>query len=208
VCPNEALTVVGKTMTVDEVIAEVVRDRDYYEVSGGGLTVSGGEPMVQFEFTRALLVAAHEQAIHTCLDTCGFAPQDRYAALLEHVDVFLYDYKATDPALHERLTGVDNRLVLENLELLLARGKRVILRCPLVPGENDQPEHLRAIAAVGLRHPELEIELMAYHAMGAGKAQRVGMTYELPGLRTVEREQSEAWLSELTSHGYEKARLG
>jgi pyruvate-formate lyase-activating enzyme len=129
----------------DDVMAIVERDRAYYDRSGGGLTLSGGEPLAQFGFARELLEAARNAGIHTCVETCGALPQKCFGELLPLVDVFLFDYKATDPVLHRELTGVDNRLIISNLHWLLEQGAQLVLRCPLVPGINDQPEHLRPL---------------------------------------------------------------
>ncbi|KAA0225512.1 radical SAM protein [candidate division KSB1 bacterium] len=117
-------------MSIEKIIEEVLKDKDYYERSGGGLTISGGEPMAQFEFTRVLLHAAKARGIHTCLDTSGFASQDKFAALLDAVDLFLYDYKATDAALHKSFTGVSNHAIRRNLHFLYSKRARIMLRFP------------------------------------------------------------------------------
>ncbi|MEX1117136.1 MAG: radical SAM protein [Akkermansiaceae bacterium] len=159
----------GRTMTVAAVMAIVRRDDRFYATSGGGLTVSGGEPTAQYEFCTALLAAAKAEKIHTCLDTCGALDWPRLDALRPFVDVFLYDYKATDAARHSALTGIPHELPHANLQRLLATGANVRLRCPLVPGVNDDAEHLAAIAALGRKNPALTIDVMPYHDVGAGK---------------------------------------
>ncbi len=138
-CLYEALKVAGVERTVEEVLAEVLRDRSYYDQSGGGLTITGGEPMLQEKFTFALLKAAKAEGIHTCLDTSGWASRRAYERMLPFVDAFLYDYKATDPETHRRLTGVSNDRILDNLDFLYHRNARILLRCPLIPGVNDTP---------------------------------------------------------------------
>ncbi|MEW8979896.1 MAG: glycyl-radical enzyme activating protein [Symbiobacterium sp.] len=208
-CPYPAGAVLGRERTAEDVLAEVMRDQAYYRRSGGGLTLSGGEPMAQFDFALALARAAKAEGLHVCLDTCGHAPWEQYAAIAPYVDLFLYDYKATDPALHRRLTGAGNEDILANLDALMQAGARVILRCPLVPGVNDDPAHLDGIAALARRYPGLAgVEIMAYHAMGHHKALRVGQRAPLAGLPTAAEAQKAAWLAALHSRGCTRARLG
>ena len=174
-CYAEAIVVIGRTMTVTEVLAEVMRDKPFYDNSGGGMTLSGGEPMLQFEFTRALLKAAKSAGIHNCLDTCGFAPFDDYSQILKNVDIFLYDLKSTDPDKHRSFTGVPLAGILNNLYRLDEAGATIILRCPLIPGFNDDDKHLKKIAATAnkLRHVQ-EINLLPYHPLGRDKGQYLG----------------------------------
>lgn len=179
-CLAQALEIKGRQMSVEQVMAEVVKDVDFYRATGGGLTISGGEPMLQFAFTRALAEHAKDAGIHVALETCGLAPAERYRELLTTVDLFLYDYKGTDRQEHVRNTGAGNELIVDNLEKLYAAGARIILRCPLVPGVNDSDAHLRAIADLGRRYPDLVgIDIMPYHNMGNEKGRRVGMPVRL-----------------------------
>ncbi|MGE5676071.1 MAG: glycyl-radical enzyme activating protein [Mycobacterium leprae] len=208
-CPYDAVKVVGEPRTVADVLAEVERDMAYYARSGGGLTISGGEPMQQFDFCLALAQKAKAQGIHVCLDTSGHALQERYAAILPYVDLYLYDYKATGAEQHKALTKVENELILANLDYLYREGAAIILRCPLIPGVNDTPEHLAAIAALSARYSNLVgVDVMAYHDMGNHKAERVGQTAPLAGLKTVDEGQKQAWLAELHRLGCTKAKLG
>jgi pyruvate formate lyase activating enzyme len=167
--------VYGRPMTVGEVMAVVRRDRAFYVNSGGGLTLSGGEPTAQFVFCRALLEAARAEGIGTCLDTCGQTPWDKLSELAPLVDVFLFDYKATGVEAHRRLTGVDGGLIRENLGRLLAGGARVVLRCPIVPGANAGHEHDAAIDEWSRRFPGLEVERLSYHTWGVAKYRDLGM---------------------------------
>ncbi|NSW53232.1 MAG: glycyl-radical enzyme activating protein [Anaerolineae bacterium] len=208
VCPVNALKLVGTPMTVEAVMAQVERDRDFYRRSGGGGTLSGGEPMMQFAFTRALLSAAKEAGIHTALETNGAAPWEHYAELLPLVDLVLFDFKATDSAIHRQLTGMGNERILENLERLYRAGKPIVLRCPLVPGINDDAGHLRGIAAVSQRYPQLSgIEVMAYHNLGTAKSVRLGATAPLPGLPSATPDQRSRWIETLHALGCAKAQL-
>jgi pyruvate formate lyase activating enzyme len=196
-------------MSVEDVLGTVLRDRRYYERSGGGLTVSGGEPLAQPAFTLALLRSARMHGIHTCLDTSGAVHPRRIQEVMPHVDLFLYDYKASPHDTHRRLTGVSNELILENLEYLYEKGANIILRCPLVPGMNDSSVHLARIAELSERYPRLVgIEIMAYHDMGRGKSARLGLTDGLPGLPTTSDATRSHWLEMLHSMGCNRAIVG
>jgi pyruvate formate lyase activating enzyme len=208
-CLYEALKLAGREQTVAEVMTLVLRDRPFYEQSSGGLTISGGEPMLQAEFTLELLKAAKAEGLHTCLDTCGWTSRKLYEQVLPFVDLFLFDIKATDMETHKKLTSVSNALILSNLDFLLQQHARVRLRCPLIPGINDSPEHLEGIAALQRRHPGLEgIDLMAYHNVGNAKYERYGLENPLPGLKTTEWATKQAWLESLRSLGCDIASLG
>jgi pyruvate formate lyase activating enzyme len=139
------------------------------------MTISGGEPLAQFGFTRELLARARAEGLHTALDTCGFAPQAHYAELLPLVDLFLYDIKTTDPVRHRELTGQPLELIHANLRFLSDSGARLFLRCPLVPGVNDSDAELAGIAALAndLAGVE-EIDVAPYHPLGVSKAGRMG----------------------------------
>jgi glycyl-radical enzyme activating protein len=208
-CLYEALKLAGKELTVREVMAVVLRDRLFYEQSGGGLTISGGEPMLQPEFALELLKAARAEGLHTCLDTCGWTSQRLYEQVLPFVDLFLFDYKATDPEVHKQWTGVSNELILSNLDFLVRQGASVRLRCPLVSGINATPEHLAGIAALSKRYPDLDgIDLMPYHNVGNSKYERYGLNNPLPDLQTTEDSTRQAWVEELHALGCMKAALG
>ncbi len=184
----------------------VERDRAFYRRSGGGLTVSGGEPLAQAGFTLALFEAARERGIHTCLDTCGAGAAADLEALLPVTDVVLFDYKATGAETHEALTGVDGAALRENLERVVASGTPLVLRVPLVPGVNDSDEHLDAIADLAARHPLAGVEIMPFHALGRDKRRRLGRP-EGPDWPSATSGQSRGWLEALASRGCE-ARLG
>jgi pyruvate formate lyase activating enzyme len=208
-CPNKALARIGERMTVAEVMAEVARDVDYYAASGGGLTVSGGEPMAQAAFTRALLAAARARGIHTCIETNGFAARARYAAVLPYVDLVLFDYKATGEARHAALTGAGQATILANLAFLHDAGAQIVLRCPLVPGVNDEPAHLTAIAELAARYPNLvKVEVMAYHDLGRDKGARIGRPWQLEDVPSADEERRARWLATLHDLGCTGAALG
>jgi glycyl-radical enzyme activating protein len=175
-CYARALEVVGSEMTPQQVLDEVVKDRPFYEQSGGGMTLSGGEPFAQPAFTLELLRLAKEAGLHTCVETCGAGRSEDYLQALPLVDLFLFDYKETDPELHLRFTGQPRDGIVANLRLLDERGARIVLRCPLVPGHNLREDHLRGIAEMSrsLRGCEA-VEVMGYHRLGESKVERLGL---------------------------------
>lgn len=208
-CPAGVLKLIGKPWTPQAVVDLALRDKAFYDRSGGGLTISGGEPMAQFDAVLETLKLAKAAGLHVCLDTCGQAPTERYLQILPFVDLFLWDYKATGVALHRDLTGVDGDLIGRNLRALYAAGTKIRLRCPMVPGLNDSAEHLKAIAELSAAMPNLDgIDIMPYHSFGRDKATRVGMSQaDLPE-RPATEEQIDIWLTRLQSFGCHRATLG
>ncbi len=199
-CPQGALGVYGRERSAGEVVAEVMKDYDYYEDSGGGVTISGGEPMAQADYAWELSGALKGAGLHVCMETSGFAPWEAYQRLLPDVDLFLFDYKATGEELHRRLTGVGHGLILTNLRLLLEAGKNVRLRCPIIPGYNLSEEHLRAIAGLS-RSGVSAVEIIPYHDMGKGKAKNIGSSLYLSDVRTPEQAEVERWIDDIVRYG-------
>ncbi|MBK1878747.1 glycyl-radical enzyme activating protein [Pelagicoccus mobilis] len=174
-CVSGAIGQYGKIVSVDEVVCEVLKDRDYFENSGGGVTVSGGEPMSQPTFALSLLQACKENALHTVLDTTGMMSRRDLDASMEVTDLYLYDYKASDDQTHRRLTGVSQKVIRENLDRLIAAGKEIILRCPMIPEVNDDVAHLEAIARLMLENPGIrQLDVLTWHTMGKQKYERLG----------------------------------
>lgn len=175
-CYSGALELVGRDVTVQVVLDEVMRDEPFYETSGGGMTLSGGEPMLQFPFTVALLEAAKSEGLHCCMETCGYAPFAQYGQIAPYIDLFLYDLKETDPDLHRAYTGVDNERIIHNLRALHDTGSRISLRLPIVPGYNDRVDHFEAAADLVRSLPDLQdVEIMPYHPLGTSKVERMGL---------------------------------
>ena len=160
---------VGEEKSVDELIAEIIKDRDYFDESDGGVTISGGEPMMQFEFTKELLKALKKESIHTCLDTSGFAKWELFEEILPYVDLFHYDFKIADSVKHKEKTGQDNILIIANLNKMCKLEIPLILRCPIIPNVNDHKEHSLAIANLAEKYPHIEVEKLEYHDMGRKK---------------------------------------
>ena len=172
-CFAGALVLTGKQVTTDEVMQRLTEDALYFKNSGGGVTFSGGEAMLQIDFLEELLQKCKEAGIHTAVDTAGHFPFDRYEQILPYTDLFLYDIKAYEAATHRELTGVDNGRILENLPKLLEHGARVIVRIPCIPGGNW--EDMEQIAEYLRGMPVEQVELLAYHRLGEGKRKALGM---------------------------------
>ncbi|MHB1000819.1 MAG: glycyl-radical enzyme activating protein [Armatimonadota bacterium] len=175
-CFSGAIEAVGKETTVADVLAEVEKDRTFYEESGGGVTLSGGEPMAQFEFSLALMKAAKESGIDTCIETSGFAAEDRFIEIAPYVDLLFWDIKDTDELRHQANTGVPLAPVISSLRAVDAAGKSTILRCIMLAGVNLNHQHLDGIASLfrDLRHC-LGVELLPCHVYGNSKYSRLGM---------------------------------
>jgi pyruvate formate lyase activating enzyme len=181
-CPPQALYLFGQEMTVDEVLAEVEQDSSFYRESGGGITLSGGECLLQADFSAALLAAAHERGINTAIETAGNVPWAFMEKVLPHVDTMLHDHKLTDPERHKQWTGVDNKRILENFKRAYETfpDTRFIARTPLIPGVNDDEEHIRAVLAFIRPYKNvIDYELLPYHRFGESKYGFLGRVYEL-----------------------------
>jgi pyruvate formate lyase activating enzyme len=165
-------------MRVSQVVAEVLKDQLFYDESGGGVTFSGGEPLSQPDFLLALLEACGGSEMHRCVDTSGFAPWERLAAVAAATDLFLYDLKHIDGAAHRRLTGVDNTLILDNLRGLARLGATVVVRLPLIPGFNDDHDTIAGIGRFleGLAGVDT-VHLLPYHHFQVAKYARFGRAY-------------------------------
>lgn len=198
VCPAGALELLGYETTAQAVMQTVLRDRAYYDASGGGLTVSGGEPTMQPEFLLELLSLAKDYGIHTCLETNGYIPQPLVQKLLGKVDLFLLDYKLTDRHALKSYTLAAGDLWDACLQTLQAHNVPVILRLPIIPGINDSEAHFRSAAALAREYPCIrDVQVMPYHAIGAAKWEQLGYSYSLSQLPSATPEQKAAWQSML-----------
>ena len=190
-CSSEARIVSGKRMSADEALEEVSSDALFYRNSGGGMTLSGGESLYQPEFAVELLKGAQMMGIHTALDTSGFASWSVLEEALRYTDLVLYDIKHMDNVKHMVLTGVENRLILENAENIGRMGKEIIIRVPLIPAVNDSEENINALgrfaAGIGLQR----IDLLPYHQLGLRKYHYLGKICELSSLRLFRHEDAE-----------------
>lgn len=187
VCLPRALILYGREVTVEEVHREVRKDKLFYEGSSGGVTVSGGEPLQQPSFVRALFKVCHEEGISTCLETSGCAATRVLEEILPVTDYVLFDLKQLDDAVHERFTGASNKLILENAAVAVKSGVSVQFRCPIIPGINDTPENIKETArfVIGVQGKETALELLPYHRMGVAKYEALDRTYSLRELATL-----------------------
>ncbi len=202
-CPSRALEVVGQDTSVENVLEKVLRDRPFYEASGGGVTLSGGEPLLQVDFAEGLLSAAKNEGLHTAVETAGYVAFDRLSRVAPYTDLFLYDVKETDDALHRKYTGAPVRNVLDNLKALHDAGASILVRLPIVPGLNDRQEHFAEVArAAGPLSDLLGVEVMPYHSLGVGKLQRFDLEVD-DGANPVppDPETVAGWVETLRSLG-------
>jgi pyruvate formate lyase activating enzyme len=172
----------GRPVSVDDVIRAVEEDSGFYVRSGGGLTVSGGEPLAQAEFVAKLLARARSRGLDTVVETSGLCPWESFERVAPHVDQIFYDIKCVDPARHRRETGVSNEVILENFRRLRTEFPEiaVVVRTPVIPGVNDREEDIRAIARfIGDAGGASAYELLPYHGFGEGKYHRLGRAYPL-----------------------------
>ncbi len=198
ICPNGAMEIIGREETAENIVSIALRDEMFYKTSGGGVTVSGGEPFCQPEFLFEILEACKEHGLHTAIETCGMTNESNIRRAAELCDLFLYDFKLGDDELHRRYTGVSNRQIIANLELLCELGKPVILRCPIIPTVNDNTEYFRAIAGIVNRLSNIQmVEVEPYHSLGEAKSEGLGKEsniFETPNAETVDK-----WIAEIGS---------
>lgn len=200
-CPSGARVIKGWHATVEEILQVVRRDIPFYQSSGGGLTVSGGEPLSQPKFLKALLATATAEGIHTCVETCGYAPWEVFSDILPDTGLFLYDWKLTDPSKHLFWTGRDNSLIRENLERLLAEGAKVIVRAPMIPGVNDEDTHLNELIRLSHLPGVQGVEVLPWHRMGVAKRSSLGLDLQLADLPDVSDEEKSKWQAYWTTRG-------
>lgn len=198
ICPTKALYLFGQEMTVNQVIDEVEQDQSFYRESGGGITLSGGECQLQPDFSAALLAEAHQRGINTAIETAFNVPWANVEKVLPHVDVVLHDHKLTDLERHRKWTGVPNRRILENIKRAYETfpDKKFIARTPVIPGVNDDEEHIRAVLAFIKPYPNvIDYELLPYMRFGESKYEFLGRIYEMkdfepPAPETLQRLQA------------------
>ncbi|MBI2859040.1 MAG: glycyl-radical enzyme activating protein [Chloroflexi bacterium] len=195
VCYPAALRLAGAKTTVGALVAKIEQDAPYFRNSGGGITVSGGEPGRQFEFTHNLLLACKERGIHTAMETTGYARWEVLAALAEVTDLLLFDIKFVDPTQHRRYTGVPNRLILDNLRKLAASGREIQVRVPCISGVNDTPEQIYATARLVADYQVKRIALLPYNSAAGAKYEWLGLPFKMQDLET----QSEEYMTALAA---------
>ncbi len=178
-CPHSVRQICGKEMTVYEVYTEIAKDKVFYEASGGGVTFSGGECMLQIDFLCEILKKCKENGIHTAVDTAGHVPFESFEKIMPYTDLFLYDVKHADDELHKNLTGVSNRLIIENLNRLSNEfSGDIIIRIPIIGRVNDNEEEMKKIADILKDIKHKSVELLPYHKMGEHKFEALGRQFE------------------------------
>jgi len=207
VCPENALKLYGYKESTGNILKRVLKDKAYFDKSGGGITLSGGEPMLQAEFALHLLMESKIAGLHTCIETSGYADQEEIKRILPHVDLFLFDYKATGSDQHLSLTKQGNDQILSNLYYLNNKGAQIVLRCPLIPGLNDTGEHLSAIAQLGEELENVvEVELLPYHNFGEHKYEQLGLKKPETNMHAVSDSLLQSWIGELEVLGCNKVK--
>lgn len=211
-CLNNAREIAGKHYTVQELVKEAEKDRAFYEQSGGGITLSGGETLAQdMDYIEKLCRILYNKGYSVNIDTCGYAPYEHFQRILPYVDTFLYDIKAMDPEMHRHYMGVDNALILENLKRLNQDGAKINLRLPIIGGVNDSEEFLlQVIDFVRENNIHLtQVNLLPYHNTGAHKYGKLDRSYDEEGAMTVpSRERMEQFKEIFTRHGYANTKIG
>lgn len=182
-CPSRALDIKGRQMSVEEVMDEVDRDHSFYKHSGGGVTISGGEPLLQPEFVIALAQAIQKRGYHLAIETTGFAPWEIVKRVFDQMDLILYDLKSMDTKIHEQFTGMPNELVLHNLQNAAKQGYDIIVRIPLIEGVNADEKNIRATAeflnSINIRN----VDLLPYHTFGESKYKQLRRAYAVSGCK-------------------------
>ena len=202
VCYAEALVMEGREMSAEEAVAEILKDKAFYDNSGGGATLSGGEPLLQADFCADIAARCHASGVHTALDTAANVAWAAFEKVLPHTDLVLLDLKLMDPARHRQATGGENTLILANARRLAAWGRPVVVRVPIVPGLTDDDENLSAIAEFLRDFGNLDhVELLPYHRFAEGKYRRLDRPYALAGTEAPLAERVEHLASLVAAHG-------
>ena len=208
-CKFGALEIVGNQMSVDEVLDEVEQDRPFYDNSGGGMTISGGDPLVHLEFTHMLLDGANNRGLHICVDTAGHCPWSDLEGVVKKADIILYDLKHLDSSEHERMTGVPNELILENLSKLVGSGVKVWLRIPVIPEFSDSYEYHERVSEflLGLPGSLERIDLLAFHNWCQDKYDWLGLDWDMGRYESIDPAEIEPFIEIYEGKGL-RATLG
>lgn len=209
-CVNEAREIVGKQYPIEELLKEIDKDKMFYEESGGGVTLSGGEIMTQdIGYLIELLKKIKKRGYHVTIDTCGYAPQKNYEALIDYVDTFLYDIKTMDNEVHKKYMGKGNELVLSNLKYLSECGKNIYIRIPLIGGVNSSEESIEAIVKFLKDSVQVKkINLLPYHKAGTKKYEKLDLNYLGEDFVTPSQEELEKYLDIFRKNGFSDVKIG
>ncbi len=208
-CQREAIEIAGRKMTVEEIATEAEKERVFFEQSGGGVTLTGGEPLAQPAFAEALIDGLKSHGFHVALDTSGYAPAEVFRRLAEKADLVLFDLKIMDETRHKKYTGVSNRIILENLRSLESIGKPVWVRFPLIPGVNDDEKNLEAMASFLSRLRSVEqVNILPYHKGGVEKIRRLGREGEFAVFEPPSEEKVQSVMDFFARRGFRVKRGG
>lgn len=206
-CIGQAMKLYGRRMNLDQVMQIALEDESFYRESGGGVTISGGEPLLQIDFAEAFLTALKAQRIHTAVDTCAHVPAEYIRRVMPVADLFLVDFKHADPVAHKRLTGSENTLICRNLEMLSEAGAAIEIRIPLVPGCNDSEDNLHKTGAFLSKLNIQCAKVLPYHDLARGKYLAVAMPDTMPQVVPPSDEKLAAAVAILQQYGV-NARSG
>ena len=201
VCPNGAIGTEGRTVTAEEVLTEVMKDKAFYDHSGGGVTFSGGEVLLQWDFAAQLAKRMKEQGIHVAVETAGAVAQTVFSAMLETVDYVLMDLKHYDRTAHLAGTGMDNSRILNNLQLLRNSGVPFLIRIPVIPGFNDREEDAEGFAKLLQQLGILQVELLPFHQLGQHKYSLLNMDYGYEDKKPLHAEDLKQYRGVFTRYG-------
>jgi pyruvate formate lyase activating enzyme len=190
-CPSGALEIVGKKLSIEEVMKEICKDSVFYEESGGGITLSGGEPLMQIDFASAILRECRKRNIRTAVDTCGCVSSKAIEKIKDRVDLFLYDLKIMDDEKHKKYTGKSNKQILRNFKILAENRNDLLVRLPVIPGINDDSKNIQMVADFMLSCGATRICLLSYHRSGIEKYRSLNKRYNLKSIRTPSDQELE-----------------
>jgi pyruvate formate lyase activating enzyme len=200
-CPTGAMELIGQKKSIDEIIPVLLRDVPYFRRSGGGVTLSGGEPTIQSAFCREILLRLKELGINSAVETCGQRQWEPFYQAVEHANLILFDLKQMNPDKHKVATGVDNEVIIDNF-IKLVPIKKIVARLPVIPGYNASDDHFRAAAALILNSGfKGEVHLLPYHSYGSGKYKALQEEYQLTDTQPPTKEQLDAWAYIFESEG-------
>lgn len=210
-CPIGIREIIGREYSVKELIKELMKDQMFYEESGGGVTLSGGEVMaMDIDYILAIAKELKRQDVTLTIDTCGYVPYEKFQAILPYVHTFLYDVKVMDPKLHKKYIGVDNQLILDNLIRLAADGARIYIRIPTIKEVNGNEKNMKETIAFLKEHDihPAQINLLPYHDTGSGKYSKLDMEYKGTDLHAPEKEEMESFVRLFVESGLQNTKIG
>lgn len=210
-CPIGIREIIGREYSVKELIKELMKDQMFYEESGGGVTLSGGEVMaMDIDYILAIAKELKRQDVTLTIDTCGYVPYEKFQVILPYVNTFLYDVKVMDPKLHKKYIGVDNQLILDNLIRLAADGARIYIRIPTIKEVNGNEKNMKETIAFLKEHDihPAQINLLPYHDTGSGKYSKLDMEYKGTDLHAPEKEEMESFVRLFVESGFQNTKIG